>query len=296
VRQIDVGHPYFFESGRPIALKLPTDCDAIEMAITISAIKNDNLSGALNILNSGELHGTLELAPPAVSTAVAIAGIVKKLLTSTDPQNSLQGPYAGKLSTAPSSDPIRDYCLAQGTLILIYRESEDDTSLDDLDSTKLSTDGDGLKYAGAQVQNTYVMFQISYEEVRGEDPTSTWSSMFTDAELSLDAVQTAATDADKQKLWAAAFAMYEQAKKLLIADPSYTAVEKKGLIASHYTSLKAAYLSNGGHPAAVAAGKLLHFELHGLDIDNVDDVAKEYRSKLARGNFSLPGGRQHSHI
>ena len=96
VRKIDVGHPFYFGSGRFIALKLPTDCDGIEMAVTMSAVKSDNLSGALNILNSGELKGTLQMAPPAVSSALAVANVVKKLLTATDPQNSLQGSYAGQ--------------------------------------------------------------------------------------------------------------------------------------------------------------------------------------------------------
>jgi len=293
VRQIEVGHPYYFDSGRSIALKLPTDCDQIGMNITISAIKNDNLSGALNILNSGELQGTMQLAPPALSSALAIAGIVKKLLTNTDPQDSLQGPYAGKLSTAASADPIRDFCLAQGTLILIYRESQDDTSLDDLDSTKLSADGDGLKYDGNQVQNTYVMFQVSFDELRGEDPGASWSTTFTDAETSLLAVQGAATDADKQKVWAAAFATYQQGVKLLLADPSYTIDEKRGLSASHLVSLKKAYVDNGGTPPPHPAADLVSFGPPSLAPDNVEEVAKRYWEKVERGNFSLPGGRQH---
>jgi len=290
LRKINVGHPYYFDSGRSIALKLPTDGDQIAMGITISAVKNDNLSGALNILNSGELQTTLKLAPPAVSSAVAIAGVVKKLLTNTDPQSTLQGHYDGKLSVAASSDPLRDFCLAQGTLILIYRETQEDTALDGMDSSKLSTDGDGLKYNGQPVQNTYVMFQISYDELRGEDSTSSWSSMFADGEASLLAVETAATDADKQKLWAAAFTAYMLAVKLLNADAEFTKHEKQFISATHLSSLKKAYTDNGGHFGASEMKALFASQLPALTLDNVDDLAKTYHDKLARGQFALPGG------
>ena len=291
VREIKVGHPYYFASGRPIALKLPTECDQISMTITISAIENDNLSGALNILNSGELQGTLQLAPPVVQSSLAIANIVKKLLTNTNPQNSLQGVYAGKVSVAASSDPVRDYCLAQGTLILIYREAATDTSLDTLDPTKLTVQGDGLKYDGNAVQNTYLMFQVSFEELRGETASAPWFSSFTDAETSLDALQTAATDADKQKIWSAAYATYTQAVKLFNADPTYITSEKKSIAATHLAALKSIYSGSGGHLGTVVLGELESIGLTFGSLDEVDELADIYRKKLELGNFTLPGGR-----
>src|SRR5471032_282126 len=54
IRQVDVGKAYYFGSTRAIALNIPNDCDGINMTVTMSAVKNDNLGGALNILNSGE--------------------------------------------------------------------------------------------------------------------------------------------------------------------------------------------------------------------------------------------------
>jgi hypothetical protein len=290
-RQISVGHPYYFDSGRLIANMLPTDCESIGMTITISAVKNDNLSGALAILNSGELQSTLSLAPPAVSSAVSIAGIVKKLLTNTDPQNSLQGHYDGKVSVAASTDPIRDYCLTQGTLILVYRESDNDTSLDDLDPTQFTTDGDGLKYAGAAMQNTYVMFQISFDQTRGPIANSAWSTMFTTADSSLLAVLGAANDADKQKLWTAAFAMYQQAVVLLEADAELTSLEKLGIAALQLTTLKKAYTDNGGTFTAPLVEKLPDAKLPTLTLNNLDSITKSYTQRLALSRRSLPGGR-----
>jgi len=255
-------------------------------------VKSDNLSGALNILNSGELKGTLQLAPPAVSGALAIANVVKKLLTNTDPQSSLQGEYDGRLSMRSSDDPIRDFCLVQGTIILIYREAEDDTSLDDLDSTKLTTDGDGLKYDGKVLENTYTMFQVSFAEVRGEDPSAQWSGIFSTAEQSLDGLVTAANDADKQKIWAAAYATYQQAVKLLLVDPTYTQYEAKGLAATHFTTLQQKYASLSGQPKPPAPKTLLFREPLIQDIpisDDLEGVAQDYMSRLARANVSLPG-------
>jgi len=293
VRKIDVGHPFYFGSGRFIALKLPTDCDGIEMAVTMSAVKSDNLSGALDILNSGELKGTLQLAPPAVSSALAVANVVKKLLTATDPQNSLQGSYAGRLSTAASDNPIRDFCLVQGTIILIYREADDDTSLDDLDPGKLTTDGDGLKYDGQIMQNTYVMFQVSFDQLKGEEPSSQWSGIFSSAEQALDQLVTVTSDADRQKIWATAYATYQQAVKLLMADPSYTRDEATGLSALHLTSLRKKYTNSGGQPtpspARVELPQVAAFLRESFQTDDVEKIASSYLSRLARANVALPG-------
>lgn len=289
MRQIQVGKPYYFGSNRAIALDLPTDCNAIEMAVAMTAVKSDNLSGALNILNSGELKGTLQLAPPAVSGALAVANVVKKLLTNTDPQNSLQAEYDGRLSTSSSDDPIRDFCLAQGTIILIYREAEDDTSLDDLDPTKLTADGDGLKYNGQTLENTYTMFQVSFAELRGEDPSAQWYGIFSTAEQSLDGLVTLANDADKQKIWAAAYATYQQAAKLLLADPTYTQYEAKGLAATHFTTLQQKYASLSGQPKPSAPRELVFREALNENSDNFEELAQDYMARLSRANVSLPG-------
>jgi hypothetical protein len=296
MRDIKVGQPYYFGSGREVALDLPTDCDAIEMTVTMSAVQSDNLSGALSILNSGELKSTLQLASPALSESLAIANVVKKLLTNTNPQNSLQADFAGRVSVNPSDDPVRDFCLVQGTLILIYRESEGDTSLDDLDPSKLTAEGDGLKYDGQAVQNTYVMFQVSFTELRGEDPSAQWFSSFSAAEQTLDGLVTASTDADKQKLWAAAYATYQQAVKLLFADPTYTQYQAKGIAATRLAALQQKYTNASGQPkspAPAGAPQLLtlHQEsfLGGVLTGDPKAVAKEYLAKLSRSSVSLPG-------
>jgi hypothetical protein len=282
MREIKTGTPYYFGSGRAIALNIPADCDSIDIAVTMSAVKNDRLGGALNILNSGELKETLQMTPAGVSSAIAVAGIVKKLLSNTDPQSTLQGDYAGRLSTAPSDDPVRDFCLVEGTIILLYRESADDTTLDDLDPAKLTTDGDGLKYAGAAIQNTYAMFQISYEELRGEDPAAQWHSIFSTADQILDGVVTAASDAEKQNLWTSAYATYQQAAKLLLSDPTYTMYEATGLAATHLKSLQTKYLASNGaanQPKLAAP----------MPDSDLEKTALEYLDRLKRSKVALPG-------
>lgn len=292
VREIKSGQPYYFGSNRTIALVLPTDCDAINMSVAISAVHNDNLGAALDILNSGELKGTLELAPPFLSAALTIANIVKKLLSTTDPQRSLQGEYDGRLSIAASDNPIRDFCLAQGTIILIYRESEDDTSLDDLDTASLVSDGDGLKYDGRLLPNTYLMFQVSFAGLRGEDPSAAWSSIFSSADQTLDQLINASSDAEKQKIWSAAFASFQQGAKLLFADATYTQSEAKGIAAVHLSDLKKKFEASSGQSMPSIASVLVipnRLQTPPLLGDDFEAAAQDYRAHLARSNVTLSG-------
>lgn len=298
-RQIPVGSPFYFGSKRFVALKIPTDCDGIEMDVTISAVKSDNLSGALDILNSGELQSTLQLAPPAVSEGIAIAGVVKKLLTNTDPQNCLQSTYAGRLSTASSDDPIRDCCLVQGTIISIYRESDDDTSLDNLDPKQFTINADGLSYSGNAVQNTYVMFQISFDATRAEDPSAPWFTAFNDADSALDQLATAATDADRQKIWASALATFQQAEKLLLSDPTYTIADRSGIAANRYSALLKKYGGGTGHPMVAlerlqVEGNLSNSSksVMNFDLDKLQKVRDDYLTRLSHSNVSTPGKRK----
>lgn len=293
VRQIKVGHPYYFAGGRTVALKLPTECDQISMKSTISAIENDNLSGALNILNSSDLQSTLQLAPPVVQSTLTIANIVKKLLTNTNLQESLHEQYDGKISVQASDDPIRDVCLVQGTLIIIYREAADDTELDELDETKLLVQGDGLRYDGNPVQNTYVMFQVAFDQIRGETSGAQWYSSFTDAESALDGLAAAANDTDKQKIWASAYATYQQAVKLLNADSTYITSEKKAIAASHLTNMKTVYGGGGEHFTLGLLGDVSGLGFDFGDIKDIESIAEEYRKKVEAGNFLLPGGRSY---
>lgn len=293
VRQIATGHPYYFDGGRPVALKLPLDCDSVGMTISMSAVKNDNLTGALNILNSGELQGVLSLAPVDLKGALTTAGVVKKLLTNTDPQSTLTAKFAGKVSVAAALDPLTDDCLMRGTCIYIYYDSASDTSLDTLDSTKLTIDGDGLKYNGVALHNTYVMFQVSFDLTRGED-TQPWVSTFSDSESALDNLGSATTDAARQAIWQSAYAIFVQAAKLLKVDPSFTVSEKTGIAAKHLKSLRDLYAADGGGSAVPAVHTEAHVEIASLISGDIDAVAAQYDEQLAVSNLATAGGENRS--
>lgn len=241
VRQIQTGAPYYFGSGRTIALNIPADCDSLALSVSLSSVSSTSLSAALSLLDSSTLQTTLSMAPPVVAGSLAVARIVTRLLSATTPETTLAGDYAGRLATAPSPDPIRDFCLAQGTLALIYRESASDTSLDDLDAAKLTVDDDGLQYLGAPLENTYTLFQISFEQQRGEDPSAQWYGIFSTADQTLNNLVSGAPAADREQAWASAYATYQQAANLLLADPTYTISEAQSIAAARLKALQAAF-------------------------------------------------------
>jgi hypothetical protein len=139
------------------------------------------------------------------------------------------------------------------------------------------------------------MFQISFAELRGENTSSQWYGAFSTAEQTLDGLITAASDTDKQKLWASAYATWQQGVKLLLADLTYTQSQAEGIAAKHLVSLQQKYTTASGQPKppAPAPGPKLpvarHQNLVASVLENPAVVAREYAAKLARSNVSLAG-------
>src|SRR6266568_123180 len=288
-RKFDVGKPSYFGLGNHfIALKLPTDCDGIEVSVSIAAVKSDNLSGALNLLNSGELKSTLQLAPPAVSESLAIAGVVKKLLTSTDPQTTLQGVYGGKVSEGAINDPIKDSCLCTGYLILLYRESDNDLNLDGLEGSRFTITDNVLKYDGHAVPSSYVVLRYSFDEVRGMDRDADWFNTFSAANAAVDDLATAADDKERQKIFASAISLYKQGHKLLQADPSYTANEAEAISADRLAQLMKKYqkpVSSNQLLADLAPQNAIPASLSKITVGELTSVSERYRTTLRQYNL-----------
>src|SRR5262249_26307714 len=134
---------------------------------------------------------------------------------------------------------------------------------------------------------------------RGEDPGANWSGMFEEAERNLDQLTTAANDAERQKIWASAYAIFLQGAKLLSSDPVYTHFEAKGIIADHLHSLQKRYSDSSGRPFAehALAGAMPEvMKSAGIpdasDFESLMNVRAEYLEKLARSNITLPGRRR----
>jgi hypothetical protein len=288
-RKFDVGKPsYFGLANHFIALKLATDCDGIEVKVTIAAVKDDNLSGALNLLNTGELKSTLQLAPPAVSESLAIANVVKKLLTPTDPQSTLQASYGGKVSQASVSDPVKDSCLCTGYLIMLYRESNADISLDGLDGAKFTIVDNELKYDGQTVQNSYVVFRYSFDEVRGLDRDSSWLETFSAASAALDDLITAADDKEREKIFNTALSLYKQGHKLLQQDPNYTVKEAEAISGDQLAQLLKKYqkpLPPAEPLRKVFPETVLPPSLSEVTAADVAAASEEYRAVLRQNNL-----------
>jgi len=289
-RTFDVGKPSYFGLGNHfIALKLPTECDGIEVTVSIAAVKDDNLSGALNLLNAGELKSTLQLAPPAVSESLAIAGVVKKLLTRTDPQKTLQGTYGGKVSAGAIVDPLKDSCLCTGYLILIYRESDADIGLDGLDGSKFTIVDNELKYSGNTLGNSYVVLRYSFDQIRGIDRDADWFSTFSSATAALDDLTTATDEKERAKIFASALSLYKQGHKLIAADPSYTINEAEAISADQLTQLLRKYQKPSAlsqRLTSILPHSALPARLSEFTVGQLADISDHYRATLRQYNMS----------
>src|SRR5262249_5736816 len=155
---------YYLGIGRNVALKVPADCDGLELSASLTAIEGDSLGTALNLINSDEFKKPLELAPSVVGEVLTISSFVKNLFSSTNPKHRLDATFPGILSVSPVDHPVANNRLVEGYLIMICRNSDNDAALDGLDANRLTVDGDGLKVDGQPMQNTYMVYNITLDK------------------------------------------------------------------------------------------------------------------------------------
>jgi hypothetical protein len=213
---------------------------------------------------------------------------VKKLLTPTDPQSTLQASYGGKVSQASVSDPVKDSCLCTGYLIMLYRESNADISLDGLDGAKFTIVDNELKYDGQTVQNSYVVFRYSFDEVRGLDRDSSWLETFSAASAALDDLITAADDKEREKIFNTALSLYKQGHKLLQQDPNYTVKEAEAISGDQLAQLLKKYqkpLPPAEPLRKVFPETVLPPSLSEVTAADVAAASEEYRAVLRQNNL-----------
>lgn len=234
--------------GRNIVLKVPAVANGLEMQVSVTAIHDDGLGKVLQILNSDDFKQPLQLAPVAVGQALMVASLVKKVFTDVDPSQILSASYPGIISDAAISDPVQNNRLVEGYVILIVKQDDEDSL--DFDPSLLSVTGNGLLYDGTPIDNTYVVYNVTFDPWRGRDTGSTWSKKFDAASNKADELIFATPD-QRQGIVGAAFDLLKEGGALLADDDNYIRAEKTTLKKAAFQEVqdKIAANTQPAHPA-----------------------------------------------
>jgi hypothetical protein len=232
---------HYIGTAKTIALKIPADADGLCLQVDITAIENDKLQTALQMLNSDEFRKPLELAPPIVGTALTVTSLVKKLFSSTDPKKQLQGSYPGVISQECTPQPLSKNRLVSGYLILISTDDDTDNLLQNLDESKLSVEGDTLRYDGVPMSNTYLVYNISLDGKRGVNDRAPWYAKYRESLLKLNELRTVVGATEQKKVYNAALALWNQANGLIESDRNYLEAERDEIQGAKLAELEKRY-------------------------------------------------------
>lgn len=230
VRVVKTDQNYNLGLQRNIAVKIPANADAITIDVKMTAIKDDKLQAKFDMLNQPEYQSALELAPAVVGQVLTITSLVKKLFSDSDPQSQLEAGYAGIISSQPEAHPLSNGKLTRGYLIMISTNEGD--PFNNVDESKFELKGDTLFYNKKQVENTYIVFNISFEPLKGENENANWFKKYNEAINNLDKIQVAPDDEEIDRIYNDSVTMWIQGNALLDADATYISTEKfkiKGL-------------------------------------------------------------------
>jgi hypothetical protein len=224
VREVIVNQNYNLGLQRNIAVKIPSNSDAISLEVKMTAVKNDALQAKFDMLNKSEYQSALQLVPTIVGQVLTITSLVKKLFTDSDPHSQLEASYAGIISIQPEDNPVSNGKLTQGLLIMI--STNDGDQFNNVDELKFELRGDTLYYNGAQVENTYVVFNISFEQLKGDDQKSNWFKKYNDALNNLDKIQLTDDQTEITKIYTDSKTMWIEGNALIDTDMTYINSER----------------------------------------------------------------------
>lgn len=230
VRVVKTDHNYNLGLQRNIAVKIPANADALAINVCMTAIKNDQLQAKFDMLNKSEYQTALELAPTIVGQVLTISSLVKKLLSDSGPQSQLEASYAAIISTQPEPHPVSNGKLTKGYLIMI--STNDGDPFNQVDESLFELKGDTLYYNQRQIENTYLVFNISFEPLKGANENALWFKKYNEAINNLDKIQLVIDDAAIQRVFNDSKTLWIEGNALLDADATYINNEKvkiKGL-------------------------------------------------------------------
>lgn len=224
VREVKVNKNYNLGLQRNIAVKIPSNADAISIEVKMTAVKDDSLQAKFDMLNQPEYQSALQLAPTVIGQVLTITSLVKKLFSESNPQSQLEASYAGIISSQSEDNPVSNGKLTSGLLIMI--STNDGDQFNNVDESKFDLKGDSLLYNNKQVENTYLVFNISFEQFKGDDESSAWFKKYNDALNNLDKMQTTQDIVEIERISNDSKTMWIEGNALLDADSTYINKEK----------------------------------------------------------------------
>jgi hypothetical protein len=212
---------------RMVATKVPATSEAIALEVKMTSVKSDRLEAKFDMLNQPEYQKALTLAPPIVGQLVTVTSLVKKLFTDSGPQNQLEASFAGVISSQSIPNPVSNSKLTAGLLLVI--STDEGETFNQVDESKFDLRGDSLYYNNKLVENTFVVFNISFEEFKGDDEKSNWFRKYVAALNKLDDVLMVSSKADADKIYQEAYKLWIEGNALLEDDATYINKERVNL-------------------------------------------------------------------
>lgn len=241
MREVVVNKNYNLGLQRNIAVKIPANAEAISIDVKMTAVKNDLLQAKFDMLNQPEYQSALQLAPTIVGQVLTITSLAKKLFTDSDPKAQLEASYAGVISVQPEDNPVGIGKLTKGMLIMIStNEGRDFTNVDE---KNFEIRGDSLYYNKVQVENTYIVFNILFEPLKGDDENSNWFKKYSEALGNLDKIQLTEDEAEIAKIFIDSKNMWIEGNALIDADMSYINKERVQIKNAAILSIQEKYKS-----------------------------------------------------
>lgn len=224
VRVVKTDHNYNLGLQRNIAVKIPANADAITIDVKMTAVKNDRLQAMFDMLNQPEYQTALELAPTIVGQILTISSLVRKLFSDSDPQSQLEASYASIISSQAEPHPVSNGKLTKGYLIMI--STNDGDPFNQVDETKFELKGDTLYYNQHPIENTYLVFNISFETLKGANENANWFKKYNEAINCLDKIQLTIDNVEIERIFNDAKTLWIEGNALLDADATYINIEK----------------------------------------------------------------------
>ncbi|RZK26306.1 MAG: hypothetical protein EOO43_03195, partial [Flavobacterium sp.] len=239
VRKVPTGNNFNLGVQRNIAVKVPANAEAISLEVKITEVKSDDLQAKFDMLNKPEFQAGLQLAPVVVGQLITVTSLVKKLFTDSDPKAQLEASFAGIISNASEATPVQSGKLTKGMLIVI--STNDGADFTEADETKFSLKGDQLYHNNKVVENTYVLFNITFEALKGINEKSNWSKKYNEAVSYLDKIIALDEKSEIEKIFKDAKDMWIEGNALLDADDTYINGEKSNIKALMITNIREKY-------------------------------------------------------
>lgn len=253
VREVKANRNYNFGLQRNIAVKIPSNADALSLEVKMTAVKDDLLQTKFDMLNKSEYQAALQLAPAVVGQVLTITSLVKKLFTDSDPQSQLEASYAGIVSAQADDDPVSSGKLTKGILVMISTNEGD--QFNNADESKFTIKGDSLYYNGRQIENTYIIFNISFEQLKGDDEKSNWFKKYSEALNNLDKLQLTVDPDEFIKIYNDSKTLWIEGNALLDADYTYINSERTKIKTAVIKSINDKYRELTLPPASVNGSK-----------------------------------------